>query len=88
MSDLPEGWVVDEAGGFYWRMVKYDRATIWPKAWFVTYDHWHQRWCVTDSDPLVTRRGQPPRHLIEGAMFTTPEAAMTAANVHLAGGDT
>ena len=88
MSGLPEGWAVDAAGGFYWRTIKHDRAMITRRTWFVAYDHWHQRWCVTDSNPLRYGRGRPPRHLIEGAVFTTPEAAMMAANVQLAGGDT
>ena len=88
MSDLPEGWAADIAGGFYRRTIKHGRVKNISRTWFVTYDHWHRRWCVTDSNPLLTRRGVPPQHLIEGAMFTTPEAAMTAANVHLAGGGT
>lgn len=90
MSDLPEGWVADAAGGFYYRtVVRHDRARIISRTWFVSYDHWHHRWCVTDSSPLRTSRySGRPRYLIEGAAFTTPEAAMTAANIQLAGGDT
>ena len=88
MSDLPEGWIADAAGGFYYRaVVSNGRAIV--RVWFVTYDHWHQRWCVTDSHPLRTSRARGRlRYLIEGAAFTTPEAAMTAANIQLAGGDT
>lgn len=86
MSDLPEGWVADAAGGFYYRLVVREGRAI-ATMWFVSYDHWHQRWCVTDSHPLRTSRtGGRFRYLIEGAAFTTPEAAMTAANVQLAGG--
>lgn len=91
MSDLPEGWIADAAGGFYYRpTVRGGRAIFAATVWFVSYDHWHQRWCVTDSHPLRTspRRAGRTRYLIEGAAFATPEAAMTAANVQLAGGDT
>lgn len=90
MSDLPEGWIADAAGGFYYRpMVRNDRTLFAVTVWFVSYDHWHQRWYVTGSHPLRTSRTRVrPRYLIEGAAFTTPEAAMTAANVQLAGGDT
>ena len=89
MSDLPEGWIADTAGGFYYRLTVGKNRAI-AAVWFVSYDHWHQRWCVTDSHPLRTspRRAGRTRYLIEGAAFTTPEAAMTAANIQLAGGDT